>query len=146
MIAPSIDGLSLKIWRTDGSSPFLNWSFDRLRALQDQSSDERLVLMLMADTTDETPRDPARLVITDRPAIAWMRRTRPGLFRNDLRSGTFRRIALWLSAAAASVLLMLFVILPGLADRLAGWISPKPRRRSAAPCWHRSRTSLVPPT
>lgn len=125
MIAPSIDGLSLKIWRTDGSSPFLNWSFDRLRALQDQSSDERLVLMLMADTTDETPRDPARLVITDRPAIAWMRRTRPGLFRNDLRSGTFRRIALWLSAAAASVLLMLFVILPGLADRLAGWISPE---------------------
>lgn len=125
LVAPSMDGLSLKIWRTDGSAPFLNWPFDRLRGLLDQSSDEQLVLMLMADTKDETPRDSARLVLTDGRAITWLRQTRPGLFRRDIRPGTFRRVALWLGAAAASLLLMLFVILPNLSDRLAGWISPE---------------------
>ena len=107
LVAPSMDGLSLKIWRTDGSAPFLNWPFDRLRRLLDQSSDEQLVLMLMADTKDETPRDSARLVLTDGRAITWLRQTRPGLFRRDIRPGTFRRVALWLGAAAASLLLML---------------------------------------
>jgi beta-barrel assembly-enhancing protease len=121
---PSQDGLSLVIRRGDGA-PAIVWRFDRLRAAPGQAEAGRLTLMLMAATDDETPRDPARLVIADAAAIAWLRRTRPGLFRRDVRPGTARRVALWLAAAAAAVALMLFVILPRLADRLALWISPE---------------------
>ncbi|MGB3315800.1 MAG: M48 family metallopeptidase, partial [Albidovulum sp.] len=70
-------------------------------------------------TEDETPRDPARLIVTDPDAIAWFLRTRPGLMRRDVRAGTFRKVALWLGGASAAVVLMLFVILPGLSDFLA---------------------------
>lgn len=116
--APSQDGLSLIIERDD--APRLVWSLDRLRALADQSDRTRLTLTQLAETEDEAPRDPARLVVTDPDAIAWFLRTRPGLMRRDVRKGTFRKVGLWLGGAAAAVALMLFVILPGLADFLAG--------------------------
>lgn len=116
-IAPSQDGLTLIIERED--APRLIWSLDRLRALADQSDKTRLTLTQLAETEDETPRDPARLIVTDPDAIAWFLRTRPGLMRRDVRAGTFRKVALWLGGASAAVVLMLFVILPGLSDFLA---------------------------
>jgi Zn-dependent protease with chaperone function len=116
-IAPATDRLALMILREDG--PPLRWPFDRLRALRDQSDKGRLTLTVVADTEDEAPRDAARLVIRDKAAIDWILRTRPGLMRRDLRPGTFRAVALWLSAAAAAVVVMLYVILPALADYLA---------------------------
>ncbi|MCU9848451.1 M48 family metallopeptidase [Defluviimonas sp. WL0024] len=116
-IAPARDGLSLVILR-EGAAP-LSWRFDRLRALADQSDATRLTLTVLAETEDEAPRDPARLVVTDPAAVAWLLRTRPGLMRRDLRAGTFRKVALWLGGAVAAVVMMLYVILPGLADYLA---------------------------
>lgn len=116
-IAPARDGLSLVILR-EGAAP-LSWRFDRLRALADQSDATRLTLTVLAETEDEAPRDPARLVVTDPAAVAWLLRTRPGLMRRDLRAGTFRKVALWLGGAVAAVVVMLYVILPGLADYLA---------------------------
>lgn len=116
-IAPSQDGLSLIIERE--GAPRLVWPLDRLRALADQSDRARLTLTQFAETEDEAPRDPARLIVTDPVAVAWFLRTRPGLMRRDVRTGTFRKVALWLGGAAAAVMLMLFVILPSLADFLA---------------------------
>ncbi|MCB2137008.1 MAG: M48 family metallopeptidase [Rhodobacteraceae bacterium] len=118
-VAPSTDGLALVIVFADGGTAPLTWRFDHLRALADQSGAETLTLTVLSDTDDEAPRDPARLVISDPAAVNWLRRTRPGLFRRDIRPGTMRKVAIWLGGATAAVLLMLFVILPGLADFLA---------------------------
>lgn len=118
-IAPATDGLSLAILFDDGVTPPLAWRFDHLRALADQGEKSTLTLTVLAETEDETPRDPARLVVADPAAVAWLRRTRPSLMRRDVRRGTLRKVATWLGAATAAVLLMLFIILPRLADFLA---------------------------
>lgn len=119
LIQPAQDGLALVIERADGAAGPVRWPFDRLRALTDQSGGHDLTLTLSGQSEDGAPRDLARLVVSDSQAIAWFRRTRPSLFQRDLPRGVFRRVALWLVAAAAAVVLMLFVILPRLADVLA---------------------------
>jgi len=119
LIAPTADRLGLAIRFRDGQAPAVVWPFDRIRALTDHADRAGLTLTVHAETEDEAPRDPARLVVSDPDAVAWFRRTRPALFRRDVRPGTFRKVALWLGGAAAAVLLMLYVILPALADFLA---------------------------
>lgn len=119
LIGPTADRLGLAILFRDGQTPPVVWSFDRIRALADHADRTSLTLTVHAETHDEAPRDPARLVVSDPDAVDWFRRTRPSLFNRDVRPGTYRKVALWLGGAAAAVLLMLFVILPGLADFLA---------------------------
>lgn len=97
----------------------LRWKLMDLRALRDTSRKDRLTLTRHADTQDEAPRDPARLVLHDADLIAWMHRTRPGLFRADLHKGTWRKIFLYSGGAIAAAGLMLFVILPAMANTLA---------------------------
>lgn len=121
-VAPTADRLGLAILFQDGTTPAVIWPFDRIRALADHADRASLTLTILAPTEDEAPRDPARLVVDDPDAVAWFRRSRPALFQRDTRPGTFRKVALWLGGAAAAILLMLFVILPGLADFLAGHI------------------------
>ncbi len=116
-ILPSGDRLSLSIALPDGGTVF--WPLNRLRALADAADTDRLTLTLQSDEGDETPREPARLVVTDAEAIAWFRRMSPSLDARDMRAGTLRRVALWSGAAVGAVLLMLFVILPALADYMA---------------------------
>lgn len=120
-VALSEDRLALEITGPGIAAP-LRWPLPDLRALPDAPEDAALVLTRHAETADESPRDPARLVIDDPEMAAWLRRTRPDLMRTDLRRGTGRRIALTASAAVASVALMLFVILPAMANTLAGLI------------------------
>lgn len=122
-IAPSQDGLSLVILR-EGEGPLM-WPFDRLRALADQSDKTHLTLTILADSGDETPRDPTRLVVTDPVAVDWLLRTRPGLMRRDVQPGTLRKVSLWLGGALAAVALMLLVILPGLANIMADRLPPE---------------------
>ena len=74
LIAPSVDGLSLKIWFQDGSRPFLNWPFATLRALPDRS--ERTELVLVPQAAPATPAI-VRLVVTDPGAVEWFRTRRP---------------------------------------------------------------------
>lgn len=124
-IAPTSDRLGLAVLFEEPGRAAVVWPFDRIRALVDQADRGSLVLTLHAASEDETPRDPARLVVADADAVAWFRRTRPALFRRDVRPGTLRRVVLWLAAAAAAVVLMLYVILPGLADYLADHIPPE---------------------
>lgn len=118
LIIPAADRLSLEIRLLEGGTVIL-WPLDRLRALRDQSDKGRLTLTLMAESGDENPRDPARLVVSDPAAIDWLLRTRPGLLRHDVRPGTFRKVALWCGGAIVAMGLMLFVILPALSDYLA---------------------------
>lgn len=97
----------------------LRWSLMDLRALKDTSHKDRLTLTRHADTGDEAPRDPARLVLHDPQLIDWMHRTRPGLFRTDLHKGTWRKVFLYTGGAFVAAGLMLFVILPAMANTLA---------------------------
>lgn len=97
----------------------LRWPLSDLRALKDHADPRQLVVTRHLESEDHVPRGPARLVVED-PALAdWIRRTRPRLHRHDLRKGTGRRIAIRVGGAVGAVLLMLFVILPAMADTLA---------------------------
>lgn len=97
----------------------LRWRLMDLRALSDTADRDRLTLTRHSPTEDEAPRDPARLVIHDRALIDWMHRTRPGLFRTDHHPGTGRRLLRYGLGAVAAVALMLFVILPAMANTMA---------------------------
>ncbi len=117
-VALSDDRQALQIAGDSLPEP-LRWPLADLRALSDTSDASRLTLTRHMHTDDEAPRDPARLVIHDPELIAWLHRTRPGLFRRDLHKGTLPKLAKWAAGSVAAVLLMLFVILPAMADTLA---------------------------
>lgn len=120
-------------WRTpaaliiEGPSPALplRWLLEGLRGLSDQADRDTLVVTLVADSEDETPRDPARLVISDPALRDWVRATRPSLFRRDLREGTRFRLITRTIGALTAFLVILFVLLPRMADTLAGLIPPE---------------------
>ncbi|WGW05182.1 M48 family metallopeptidase [Tropicibacter oceani] len=97
----------------------LQWKLPDLRALHDTADPSRLILTRLAETTDEAPRDPARLVIHDPDLIAWLHRTRPNLFKQDLHKGTGRKAVKYAAGAVVAALMMLFVILPAMANTLA---------------------------
>ncbi len=98
--------------------PF-NVPVDRLRAMaggRDKRAD--LTVTIHTDTDDETPRDPARLTIPFGAITDWLR-TQPGLFRRDVRRGTWGKVALYVGGAAAAFALILLVLLPRIADEMA---------------------------
>ena len=97
----------------------VRWPLDRLRALRDDARGDGLTLMLHAETTDEAPRDPARLRVTDRGIVARIEALCPDLHKRDMHRGAWGRLARRGALAVAAVVLMLFVILPRMADTLA---------------------------
>lgn len=115
----------------EGEAPGLplHWPLDQLRGLSDQANRNTLVVTRLAETDDEAPRDPARLVITDPELRDWIRASRPNLFRADVSAGTMSRLLFRAGAAIAAVLVVMFLILPRMADTLATLI---PEEREAA--------------
>lgn len=97
----------------------LRWKLMNLRGLSDTSDETRLTITQFFDSDDETPRDTARLVILDPDLIRWLHRTRPNLFRRDLHPGTGKKVIKYTLGALAAAGLMLFVILPAMANTLA---------------------------
>lgn len=111
----------------DGEHPSLplRWPLEKLRALPGQAGDTTISLTVVANTDDETPRDPARLVISDPEMREWIRGSRPNLLRRDVKSGTGFKIAARSLAAIGAFLVILFVILPLMANTLAELIPPE---------------------
>lgn len=103
----------------------LRWLLERLRGLSDQADKTTLVVTLLADTEDEAPRDPARLVISDPALRDWVVRSRPNLFKRDLREGAGVKLATRALAATVAFLVILFVLLPQMANTLATLIPPE---------------------
>lgn len=119
LVTVTRDGRGLSIDKaTRGGTPMV-WPLDRLRALADQSDKDRLTLTLFSETEDETPRDPARLVLKDAGLISYLRASAPSLDKRDNRRGTAGRIMSRLALAAGAIALILFVILPRMADFMA---------------------------
>lgn len=119
VVSASPDGLGLTIADPEGGGTPWVWPMDRLRALGGQVEDGSLTVTLHADTDDETPRDPARLVIADAGMVAWIRATAPYLRKRDVRRGTAGKVIKRLGFAVASIVVILFVILPRMSDFLA---------------------------
>jgi len=97
----------------------LSWPIEDVRALKDQAEQDRLVLTYHTETDDESPRDPARLIVDDASLRHWIIATRPNLFKSDVHKGTGRKILVRSGMAIGAVVLMLFVILPAMANTLA---------------------------
>jgi Zn-dependent protease with chaperone function len=117
-VALSDDRMALIITGDSLTGP-LRWPLMDLRALADTADAKRLTLTRKAETNAAAPRDPARLVLLDTVAIDWLHRTRPSLFKADLHRGTWKKIGTYIGAAAVAAGLMLFVILPAMANTLA---------------------------
>ena len=99
------------------------WPLRAIRALSDHARADQLVLSLYDDgALDSALIKTARLVVSDPTVIEDLRNTCPNLKRRDYLPGTGRRIAIWSTGALASFVLLFFVILPGLANTLAGFI------------------------
>ncbi len=116
----SEDGLALLVLG-DGLPAPLEWPLERLRALEGRARKGRLTLALhdAGNQADAVPLDAARLVLSDPQLIAALRVRCPDLARRDLRRGVWGRLARRGALAAAAVGVMLFVILPRMADTLA---------------------------
>lgn len=117
-VALSDDRLALIIEGATIAAP-LRWNLSDLRATGDHAQAGELILTCHAETNDESPRDPARLILNDPVAVAWLNRTRPNLHKADLRKGTGVKIAKRAGFAVGAVALLLFVILPAMANTLA---------------------------
>ena len=100
----------------------LIWPLVNLRALRDRARKTRLTLTLHAPSEYGALHDAARLTVDDPALIAEITRLCPDLMRRDLRPGAGRRLVRRGAWAVAAVVLMLFVILPRMADTLASLI------------------------
>ena len=118
-LALSNDRLSLVI-EGETLPQRLFWRLPELRALSDDNaSRDRMTLTRHVESDDESPRDVARLVIADPDLIDVIRRTRPNLERADVHKGTGKRILKAAAFSIGAVCLLLFVILPAMANTLA---------------------------
>lgn len=97
--------------------PRAHWALSSLRALTDQGGKGRLVLIPSQDAEE-------RLILDDAEMIAAIRAVCPDLARHRAPKGTGRRLLVWGGGAVASVLLIVFVLIPALAERLAVMIPP----------------------
>ncbi|MBT0959206.1 M48 family metallopeptidase [Alphaproteobacteria bacterium KMM 3653] len=118
-----IDPISqtLAIGGVDGTV-LANWPLDELRMIKDPGYDDGVVICLAGDHE-------ARLNIKYGEDLAILEEHAKFLKRTDVKKGTLPKILIWLGGAAAAVALMLFVILPGLANTIATVIPPEREKK-----------------
>lgn len=97
-------------------TPPVAWPLGDLRSVPDQAGKDSVVV-----TSCRTPL--ARLYIDDSGLAARLRAAAPNLKRRPPVRGA-RRIIGWAAAAVASVALIIFVLVPRLADQLAQYLPP----------------------
>ncbi len=95
------------------------WPLHRLRALADHARNTSLTLTLHARTKDESLRVAARLIITDKDLITRLEQLCPDLYRQDMHKGSWHKIIKRSALAVGALVLMVFVILPRMANTLA---------------------------
>lgn len=88
------------------------WSLSNLRELQDQARETGIVVETLEQPT-------ARLIISDDRFADALRANCPDLNHRPVGAPAWRRLVLWGGGAIASVLLIMFVIVPGLANQMA---------------------------
>ena len=106
----------LKISAEDGLTP-VTWRLADLLEARDHGWGKALVVYPEGND--------ARLVISGVYEVRHMRLAAPNMRRTVIDSTKLRRVFKWAVGAVAALALLLFVILPGLADQLARWIPPE---------------------
>lgn len=95
----------------DGKPP-VRWALSELRRVPDQADRASVVLGRKGD-------DPARLKLSDRDMALYLSSICPDISRADSTPSRWRKLVVLFSAAVASVALIVFVLVPVLADQLA---------------------------
>ncbi|MEM6760644.1 MAG: M48 family metallopeptidase [Pseudomonadota bacterium] len=99
------------------------WPLWAIRALSDQARDDQMVLSLVADEAlDSALITTARLTVEEPEILTILSRLCPDLNRRDIARGTYRKVTLWTGGAIGALLLMVFVILPAMANTLATYL------------------------
>lgn len=110
----------LVIQPTEGAE--IVWPLAELREVREQARSEGIVLSLGQDGI-------ARLILLEATAAQIVRDNAPDLGKVVVRKSKWRQLGIWSGGAVASVLLIMFVILPALSNQLATMI---PREREVA--------------
>ncbi|SIO33456.1 M48 family metallopeptidase [Vannielia litorea] len=94
------------------------WPLEDLRMIRDPGFGDGIVFF-------REGHDEARLNIASAQDAAALEAVAPNLRRVEVARGTWRKVLVWSGGAVAALLLLLFVILPTLSDRLAALIDPE---------------------
>jgi len=124
----------LRLFLPERDAP-LDWPLKDIRSIPDQADAGSVVLGRAGD-------HPARLIVRDGEMAALLDRLCPDLKRRDPRPGLARRLALLGSAALASVMLIIFVLVPMLADRLADLLPVEGERALGESTFEQIRQAL----
>ncbi len=102
------NGLTLTAPSLNGT---VNWAYADMRKVTDMASQTGLSLRVISGL--------GRLDVTDKALAQRLKNMAPNLNKSDISSSTWKRIGLWGVGAVVSVVLIMFVIIPALANRLA---------------------------
>ena len=116
-VSVRVDATAGTLVVTGPNGEALNWPLSSLRTVPDQANDAQLVLT----TTD---RALARLTVSD-PGLIQTIRARASLLKEKPPVRGRARVFGWAGAAVASVFLIVFVLVPVMADQLARVLPPK---------------------
>ncbi len=126
---------SLRLDLPDGETALI-WPMKDLRLIPDQADRASVVLGLAGD-------HPARLMIDDLVLTQSLTRTCPNLKRHDATPGVMRRLAVLAVSAVASVALIVFVLVPVMADQLAVLLPKEGERALGDSTFEQIRTALA---
>jgi beta-barrel assembly-enhancing protease len=118
LVTVAEDGKALVIAQQHPHSAWV-WPLAQLRVLSDHAQTDSLTLSLHADHEDESLRTAARLVLCEPEMIKFLQESAPFLHKNDIKQGTAAKIIWRLGLAVVAVVVLLFGVLPRLADVLA---------------------------
>lgn len=93
------------------------WPFASLRTVPDVTGEDLVIVTSTAEPL-------ARLMIRDEETLQMIERNSPNLYKSPPVQGR-GKIAIWAIAAIASVFLIIYVLVPRMADQLAEYIPPE---------------------
>jgi len=112
----------------------IRWALTDLRSISDQAGDDRLVVTSQSDPL-------ARLVLSDAETPAILR-SRCGKLRKRPPVRGRARIFGWSFAAVASVAIIVFVLVPVMADQLAEFLPPEGEKALGDTTFEQIRSAL----
>lgn len=122
----------LTIHRPDGGR--IDWLADDLRALPDQAHIDSLALTRPGEAL-------ARLIVSDKAIVTLLRQNAPQLNRHAPVQNKGRIVG-WGLGAVASVALIIFVLVPVMANQLAAYLPPAGEKALGDATFERIRTAL----
>ncbi len=93
-----------------------SWDLARVRGMRDQGHLGGLSIMPFPHATE-------RLITHNADVRILLENQAPNLWKNTADRTTLKNIALWSVGALAAIFLIVFVLVPAIADRMAGFIS-----------------------